>query len=316
MIVSLRVNRRRYAGDFTLGARNYHSLARNEAGEDGATLIAEMAAYADDRVGACTVRDLVSASEARELGIEHREHCILLELGGTPGSNAALARLGTQTLWIPYRVERTCIEGVIDLRFLDVQNWFHAEFSDFQKHTMQKLEESKKPGAILPSLSHSERPASFYAMLPVLMDPARGGNTVTDHIGQWVRMHGANALIYPSARANVGVAWENGELRKSLGWNLVDYRGREGQVFGAITVLLGEDPWHSPHAARFDFQRRGASWVMVPQPTRFGSRVPVTDEDLRVRFKAGERVFGDLIALAEQHQRETEDGWLESLRRV
>jgi len=125
---------------------------------------------------------------------------------------------------------------------------------------------------------------------------------------------GVNALVYPSARLPVGVVWDGDAMTRWTGWNLVDDRGHDRQVFEATTLILGTDPWQSPHADRFELQRRGASWVMVPPKMTFRSRRPIADDDLRMRFAAGEAIFGGLIGLAVQHRNTTEESWLESLR--
>lgn len=67
--------------------------------------------------------------------------------------------------------------------------------------------------------------ADFLGILEFLMFPTRGGSPLTEAIGRWLRFLGAEALIYPSARADVECVIEDGALKRWRGWNLVDYRG-------------------------------------------------------------------------------------------
>jgi hypothetical protein len=63
---------------------------------------------------------------------------------------------------------------------------------------------------------------SFLAILPFLISEFRGGTPITDALGRWFRMLGADALIYPTARINVDCIFAGKLMWR--GWNLVDYR--------------------------------------------------------------------------------------------
>jgi hypothetical protein len=64
----------------------------------------------------------------------------------------------------------------------------------------------------------------FECMLPALMTPAPGGSILTQAIGLLLRRSGVQALVFPSARVDVGVIVQNGAVTDWYGWNLVDYR--------------------------------------------------------------------------------------------
>jgi hypothetical protein len=66
-------------------------------------------------------------------------------------------------------------------------------------------------------------PPNFLGILPFLISEFRGGSPITDALGRWFRMLGADALIYPSARTNAVDCIFAGKLMWR-GWNLVDYR--------------------------------------------------------------------------------------------
>jgi hypothetical protein len=67
-------------------------------------------------------------------------------------------------------------------------------------------------------------PNNFFGVMSYLLFPFRGGSPVTEVIGRWLRGLGAEALVFPSARNDVTVHIERGELLSSSGWNLVDFR--------------------------------------------------------------------------------------------
>ena len=74
-------------------------------------------------------------------------------------------------------------------------------------------------------------------MLAALTRIDLGGGWETQGIGHWMRCAGVNALIFPSARCNVGVTIRNSELVDHYGWNLVDYRGAPPPISNEINDL-------------------------------------------------------------------------------
>jgi hypothetical protein len=56
------------------------------------------------------------------------------------------------------------------------------------------------------------------------MIPTHGGSLLTHVLGHRLRRLGANALVYPSARADSFCISNEGGLKSFGGWNLVDYR--------------------------------------------------------------------------------------------
>jgi len=117
------------------------------------------------------------------------------------------------------------IEKVIDLRQRHVQEWFFNLFAKGDGRCFTK--------------SYGGRIDGFAAMLPTLMHPEFGGAGVTDCIGNWMRVNGVNALIYPSARSDASVRYRRGDLIGFHGWNLVDYR--KAQPLEHVCTDL--DPW-------------------------------------------------------------------------
>lgn len=296
-VLPVYVSNRRFAGDWTLTAKRYFTLANDSRGDDSGTLAAELAAYYDGANGQASIEDFVTRERAAEYGLVHQEKSLLLRLFGTPGSSAAIARLRRNAIWVPYRVTSMRIENVIDLRVPEAQEWFHATFADLQHYLGDEL------GIEMKQLGTSwSRPKSFFDMLPVLMCPERGGNTITNTIGQKLRLEGAGALIYPSARIRVGVVWDSREtIRRSLGWNLVDYRELSKPFLDALTLFLGVDPWYSEHSEQFKLRTEAdGSWLMMPPKYGWPSEKLIVDEDLKLRFDAGKSVFNLIWRYASQ----------------
>ena len=294
-VVGVYTNKRRFAGDWTLTRGRYFTVAQGPDGDDGGTLGAELAAYHEHWVGPTAIEDFVPSEKAVEYGIPYQEMSILIRLSGTPGSSAVIARLQADAIWLPYRVERRRIPDVIDLRYPDVQRWFHSEFIDIHKYVAEETGvEMSSSGA------GWSRPASFFEMLPVLMEPARGGNEVTELVGQWMRKRKVAALIYPSARTPAGVLWREQSMARFSGWDLVDYRGANDPFMDALTLFIGSDPWRSEYAENFDLRTgKHGTWRMFPPRGVWKYPAALTsDDDLKARFDAGKSVFNVLFQAA------------------
>jgi hypothetical protein len=226
--------RRRYAPT-VLPRKRYHSIARGPEGDDGGTLSREMLAYRSPRsdsapdVWDCATlqqNDLPASLQAAYPGPGPMMLIVALngpkaEVPALPGFTPGEARITVAEL--PYRLERTRIEAVLDLRQPKAQRWFSDFFLE-------------RWGYGLARSADDRRSRTFVEMLPVLMDPKTGGNEVTWAIGEWLVLRGVNALLYPSARSNAAVYLEHGELSSASGWCLVDFRGVE---FGAMVKSCG-----------------------------------------------------------------------------
>jgi hypothetical protein len=253
---------RRFAG-MGLPRRCYHSVAHDASGEDQQTLAHELRAYRDPlAVGMVEVLDLASGAVI-DFGSEQvrfepeRALAVLIhgperlparcrslafsripgiEIEGIGGKEALLYRL-------PYVVAHRRIENCVDLRFPEVRRWFFEMFRTFgQSNDAQDLFHTYEKLAIghpeLPTVAQSrfvfrqgrsQTPQSFWEMLPTLLNPDLGGGDAAGPgaslhaVAHWMRNHGVGALVYPSARADVGVSIENGVMKGFRGWNLVDY---------------------------------------------------------------------------------------------
>ena len=149
-----------------------------------------------------------------------------------------------------------------------------------------------------PVASPTFQPASFLEMLPTLMTLERGGNTVTDIIGAWLRRHGVAGLIYPTARKAAGVGWRDDRMVGFAGWDLVDYR-EAGEVFLDNSIFLG-NPWTDRFPPEYRVQQEpdGQTWQITPPRVVFHRTGVVCDGDLRSRFIAGAEIFNQLFEAA------------------
>jgi hypothetical protein len=257
---------RRYA-PYVLPRERYRAVARGPDGDDGGTMSREMLAYRNPRTDcALDVWDCATLApddlpaEIRLaypgpghrmlLVVWHAAHAELPEIAAD-----AREHEGIIAFEVPYRVEDTSIERVLDLRLPATQEAFHGFFLDHW-------------GLHLTERGRHSRPHTFPEMLPVLMDPTLGGNETTKAIGEWLVGAGVGALIYPSARSNAAVHLRDGALESAFGWCLLDLR--ELRPLITDVVHLG-DPWELSERTAFPLYtiaggpNHGSWWVQGPQ---------------------------------------------------
>jgi len=254
--------RNRRFGGLNFPRGRYFSLAEDSTGDDKQTLAHELRAYRDPvSAGLVEVMDL-----ARGCALKIKEEWIHLdpkpaiavlihEFQRLPERLQkidfellpALEDAPLRLYRFPYTVKQRTIKHTLDLRFPDVQAWFfrafrvpahHLEGWDFTTaYSRFHLEDEKPP-----------TPMSFSEMLPTLVNPdLGGGNPGTTgstlwSIGLWLRHNGCAALIYPSARAEASVIFDEGLLVGWTGWNLVFYKGSP-YLRGVKYFRIDHSPW-------------------------------------------------------------------------
>jgi hypothetical protein len=137
---------------------------------------------------------------------------------------------------IPYELTDITFARVIDLRLPDCQEWFIRSFGG------SELERQFKNDSGWTAFNY------FHEMLPVLLWAEPGGamfEGLSQYIGHWMRTHGIEAFIFPSARNDSAVVTINGEIKDHKGWNLVDYRNAPPPV---IDVMLNCTFFNSPRS--------------------------------------------------------------------
>ncbi|HSS20189.1 MAG TPA: hypothetical protein VLL54_08950 [Pyrinomonadaceae bacterium] len=249
-----RMRRRRYSGGLFSSGKplprgRYSTVCTNSEGDDGWGLCQELRAYAGS-----TLRQKIFAYDLGESSLQQmfREKGWLvgqkigLHFNDPDGEilarymsigdavNISAADPGFWRTSVDYFVEDVAIDGTVDLRLPATQEWFCETFregyGDFWKKPVGK------------SVNR------FQEMLTTLMCSELGGSPVTDAIGLALRMMGASALIYPSARCDVEAVVIEGNLKQWIGFNLVDFSGWEIQTSEDEKGLqfADPDPWDIP----------------------------------------------------------------------
>jgi hypothetical protein len=179
-----------------------------------------MNAYCDPRRGGFAfVLDLISPNP---LG-ERRPGWIEVMVSDIPGAPSLALSEAQRAGLVPAdytraaalvvcKIEETTIDGVLDLRRPEARQWLFDTFAHGEPDWFDYQGQALPQGT------------GFLHLLPTLMDRQNGGNDFTDVIGAYLQSKGVSALIFPSARSDVFVTVENGEVGQSHGWNLVDYR--------------------------------------------------------------------------------------------
>jgi hypothetical protein len=230
--------RRRFAGDIrsihTLERGRYYTVCEDAMGSDSNTLANEMNAYCDpSRAGFGLAVDLAHPNSFTEQPTK----ALVIHLSNVPGaasaalmeaqrSEALPADKSSASVMIPYNVSEFQVDNVFDLRFPDARQWL---FDTFARGDGDWIEFKGTP---LP------KKIGFFGLLPTLMTRANGGNDITDTIGAYLRSHGIEALIFPSARSNVFSVFENGTLKGAGGWTLVDYRNTSEEIMKRKTIWM------------------------------------------------------------------------------
>lgn len=151
-----------------------------------------------------------------------------------------------QNMNIAYGVRQFSAEfdRIIDLRNPETQAWFVDTFVALELQNEELATKETNIG-FLPK----QPIESFGQLLPGIVSlKIGGGNTFSQAIGHWLRRHGANGLIFPSARSNAFNRVRDGRLIEWGGWNLVLYAGAEEPIpvslFGRMTTWRDKDHDH------------------------------------------------------------------------
>jgi hypothetical protein len=224
---------RRFSGDYfpdffdehRLDRGCYHSVCVDQSGRDDGTLADELNAYRSSDVDFYTIFiDCFNESIMARVGLPPSAHIAALVFHPAkllhrlpPDAPKALKTDLAQAACAgrPYGITLGCvvtqatIEGVLDLRGKDAQDWFFKTY--------------------VPEGPFRTPADEFVDILPELVDQNLGGSTPSNmrlqHIGATLRIAGVNALIFPSARNDVEARYKHGTLASWRGWNIVRYTG-------------------------------------------------------------------------------------------
>jgi len=150
----------------------------------------------------------------------------------------------------PFRVAEISAQNILDLRDRSAMKWFLSLFwNKFPSALFLKSEDHNAPpdtvflqglndekiaeflGALPPKLKNGALcdvetcvPTPLLSVLSFILNPSLGGTPIDDVMATILRRLGVQYLIYPSARHDCGVVYDAaGDLKGSLGWNVVNY---------------------------------------------------------------------------------------------
>lgn len=259
---------RRFAGP-NLPRSRYFSVCQRKTGDDNQTLAHELRAYRNPAVtGLVEVIDLANgcklqlASESVPFPPEpsiavivHEFNRLPLRLQSMPFEELPSGKETPLHLYrFGYKVYERRLESVVDLRLPQTRAWFYDAFQ-VTSEALDPLPKDDPAHTTAYSAFHLENqyppsPKTFWDMLPTLVNPDRGGGnpattgSTVQYIGHWLREHGVDAFIYPSARADVEVILEDGKVERFAGWNLVYYGDAPMWVGQAVrSTCFDLSPW-------------------------------------------------------------------------
>ena len=235
---------RRFAGDFSLSRGRYHTVCRDERGDDGGLLLRELDAYSKPEIaGLFSIYDTTNSDSAMDplpAPLNPKMSalvCIPRELRRFPSRfreafpSAVVNTAVRFVAVVPLRVSAITFKKLIDLRMPKTRQWLVTELTRLKNRTTGEV--------VFPLAGTLD---DFYDVLPTLLSPDLGdGHGATQVAGSWLRRLGAEALVFPSARADARVSIASGELREWYGWNLVDYRDSPTPAMNDFVIL---SRWH------------------------------------------------------------------------
>jgi hypothetical protein len=294
--------RYRFAGSDDLPRGSYWTLCRQDAKDDGGTLLNELVAYYKPRQsGVVLIFDLYHPNSIARLArfdIEADQSTALtLLFVGTPlAPSPFIAWLARHGLWdlawgtqaerqviypvsVPYSTLDMTIPNTLDLRTPQAEHWL-VEAVNRDEFGFRLTAERGRFG-------------DFVELLPHLLGPETGGNRLTSAVGRHLRRNGTKALVFPSARSNCCVAYEAGRCFEFYGWNLVDYRSApdiRDTIFVDVTDTDLPLPMRDPSKA-----------ADLPSPPSLGNwRINGVEEvTLRVVDEAIKEILSGVNNLAE-----------------
>ena len=200
---------RRFAGSQDLSRGRYHTLCFGTEGNDGGTLLRELYAYWNESTNVLPiVKDTTLAAPATVDDIAHRSKRPLLKLEIEQHRKKRrlirkpiLESRSLAKISLPLAIEKIEIKNVIDLRLIEVQEWFYEQFTRLEHDIGMRGHTDTESGNTFRTVKF-HKPRDFVDLIPTLVMPGIGGSSFHQAVGGWLRSHAVHALIYPSARCD------------------------------------------------------------------------------------------------------------------
>ena len=227
---------RRFAGDESLPRRKYYAIANDPSGNDRGTLLAELHAYANVAAsGVCLLYDNTLPEHRQSLhDLRVTKPTLVVDLRRTRRRpSPALEQLADAAVdgrWmrLPLKVERRRIKWVLDLRNPRTADALAAAIHLLSPDTALGLQLFQG----LPPIS------SFAGLIPSLLEQNLGGTVFQNTLAHWLRVNGAQGVIYPSARADPDVTVRRGRVAAWSSFNFVSYENvRRPEAYAMLTFL-------------------------------------------------------------------------------
>jgi hypothetical protein len=236
----------RYAGDKMLEGGRYWSVCNDHKGFDHSTLLNELRAYHGymsrseiyildttcDRESLASLHKqnvidlrIVYNIAQQQFGNIDRPFLLLMIKAIQQGEKAKAAKLlpgRTYVFLYGLRVAEQRIEKLFDLRRAACRRWLLEKFLPLE------LDEGKRRRAKNNVVVYTGKapPSTVEELFPILLSPEIGGsNPFIQALGSWLRCHGCNGIVFPSARSDFSATDHRGALESFEGWNFVDFRG-------------------------------------------------------------------------------------------
>ena len=225
---------RRFSGDVTLPRKRYYCLEDAPTNDPANnTLLCELFAYADPRVPVMpqlldTTVDVEPAQRlCRMMGWNADEPALLhiIRPRDEPWLLSPVLGISPRGAFLryPLTIVDEVIERTIDLRRPETLRWLFNVFVTMEVLGQGQFIDQKGQQYVSIKSNPPETVEHFVPML--LAQTLGGGSTFIQGIGACLRVLGAEALIYPSSRADSRSVTRSGSVEESFGYVLVDYRG-------------------------------------------------------------------------------------------
>ncbi|TAY71258.1 hypothetical protein [Rhizobium leguminosarum] len=239
---------RRFAGDASLPRSRYWSICKDQTGDDDGNLVFELYNYSSisqsgligilDTSLSC-VGEFVTNLRGGQMLPENRVFIELLRpVGATSSAVEAFfpnaARSARLMFYVPLRIKQLTFERLVDLRIPQTAAWFASALSGLTWNIQGEY--------MSPFPSNPPELDNFIDILPCLLDQKPGGGDEAVQVaGHLLRVIGADALIFPSARSSASVRFDQGQIHSHTAWNLVDYTNAEAPH--TSVVICGLSSW-------------------------------------------------------------------------
>ncbi len=246
---------RRFAGDGSLGRGRYYAVcSQTDAGlwSDHGTLLGELRSY-HSYAGRCLVAigdsqlDEAEAQAHANMDLEgpraalppHMANGAFLAVTVRPVvPTAKTSDVGLNgSEWcgsiMPYTLQVSEFEKVLDLRTREALEWVRTEFFNLYEGIAKRQREAGDRTIIV----QSRRPESDAELLNVLVAPELGGGQPFNQaLGYLMRKYACDGIIFPSARVDFSATSGKDGVEHSKGWNFVRLRG---EAYAGDEVLAG-----------------------------------------------------------------------------